>query len=192
MVVVPINVCVPDDIYDDILSGSLELYGLVKDGEHKVRKHLPTIKNAAETGAKKAFEVVKAHKGASIVVGSVIAVGTGVAITASCISYNKKKKEVVFFNECLESYYSSIKNGVLNNEIIDNLIHSLDILEEKKISVKMSPTKLSAIIFSVFDYTNKLAEANNQKVKISKPKKKDNIIDIREYLEIQKDIILSA
>lgn len=192
MVVVPINVCVPDDIYDDILDGSLELYGLVKDGEHKVRKHLPTIKNAAETGAKKAFEVIKAHKGASIVVGSVIAVGTGVAITASCISYNKKKKEVVFFNECLESYYSSIKNGVLNNEIIDNLIHSLDILEEKKFSVKMSPTKLSAIIFSVFDYTNKLAEANNQKVKISKPKKKDNIIDIREYLEIQKDIILSA
>ena len=192
MVVVPINVCVPDDIYDDILNGSLELYGLVKDGEHKVRKHLPTIKNAAETGAKKAFEVIKAHKGASIVVGSVIAVGTGVAITASCISYNKKKKEVVFFNECLESYYSSIKNGVLNNEIIDNLIHSLDILEEKKISVKMSPTNLSAIIFSVFDYTNKLAEANNQKVKISKPKKKDNIIDIREYLKIQKDIILSA
>lgn len=192
MVVVPINVCVPDDIYDDILNGSLELYGLVKDGEHKVRKHLPTIKNAAETGAKKAFEVIKAHKGASIVVGSVIAVGTGVAITASCISYNKKKKEVVFFNECLESYYSSIKNGVLNNEIIDNLIHSLDILEEKKISVKMSPTKLSAIIFSVFDYTNKLAEANNQRVKISKPKKKDNIIDIRKYLKIQKDIILSA
>lgn len=35
MVVVPINVCVPDDIYDDILNGSLELYGLVKDGEHK-------------------------------------------------------------------------------------------------------------------------------------------------------------
>ena len=27
------------------------LYGLVKDGEHKVRKHLPTIKNAAENGA---------------------------------------------------------------------------------------------------------------------------------------------
>lgn len=192
MVIVPINVCVPDDIYDDILNGSLELYGLVKDGEHKVRKHLPTIKNAAETGAKKAFEIIKAHKGASIVVGSVIAVGTGVAITASCISYNKKKKDIVFFNECLESYYSSIKDGVLNNEIIDNLIHSLDVLEEKKISVKMSPTKLSAIIFSVFDYTNKLAEANNQKVKISKPKKKDNIIDIREYLEIQKDIVLSA
>ncbi len=192
MVVVPVNVCVPDDIYEDILNGTLELYGLVKDGEHKIRKHLPTVKNAAETGAKKAFEIIKAHKGASIVVGSVIAVGTGVAITASCISYSKKKKDIVFFNECLESYYTSIKEGTLNNEIIDDLIHSLDILEEKRISIKMSPNKLSAIIFSVFDYTNKLAEANNQKVKLSKPKKKDNLIDIREYLEIQKDIILSA
>lgn len=192
MAVVPVNVCVPDDIYEDILNGTLELYGLVKDSEHKIRKHLPTVKNAAETGAKKAFEIIKAHKGASIVVGSVIAVGTGVAITSSCISYSKKKKDIVFFNECLESYYTSIKEGTLNNEIIDNLIHSLDVLEEKRISIKMSPNKLSAIIFSVFDYTNKLAEANNQKVKLSKPKNKDNLIEIRKYLEIQKDIILSA
>lgn len=190
--VVPINVCVPDDIYVDILNGTLELYGLVKDGEHKVRKHLPVVKSAAETGLKKAAEIIKTHKGTSIVVGSVLAVGTGVAITVSCVVYNKKKKDIVFFNECLESYYSSIKEGTLNNEIIDNLIHSLDTLEEKKISIKMSPNKLSAIIFSVFDYTNKLAEANNQKVKLSKPKKKDNIVDIREYLEIQKNIILSA
>ena len=97
MVVVPVNVCVPDDIYEDILNGTLELYGLVKDNEHKIRKHLPTVKNAAETGAKKAFEIIKAHKGASIVVGSVIAVGTGVAITASCISYNKKKKDIYIY-----------------------------------------------------------------------------------------------
>ena len=192
MAVVPVNVCVPDDIYEDILNGTLELYGLVKDSEHKIRKHLPTVKNAAETGSKKAFEIIKAHKGASIVVCSVIAVWTGVAITASCISYSKKKKDIVFFNECLESYYTSIKEGTLNNEIIDNLIHSLDVLEEKRISIKMSPNKLSAIIFSVFDYTNKLAEANNQKVKLSKPKNKDNLIEIRKYLEIQKDIILSA
>lgn len=191
MVVVPINVCVPDDIYDDILNGSLELYGLVKDAEHKVRKHLPTIKNAAENGVKKAAEVIKEHKNASIV-GVALAVGTGVAVTVSCVSYSKKKKDITFFNKCLESYYTSIKEGTLSDEIIDKLIYSLDILEEKKISVKMSPSKLSAIVFSVFDYTNKLAEANNQKVKISKPKKKDNIIDIREYLEIQKDIILSA
>ena len=192
MVVVPINVCVPDDIYDDILNGSLELYGLVKDAEHKVRKHLPTIKNAAENGVKKAAEVIKEHKNASIVVGVALAVGTGVAVTVSCVSCSKKKKDITFFNKCLESYYTSIKEGTLNEEIIDKLLYSLDILEQKKISVKMSPSKLSAIVFSVFDYTNKLAEANNQKVKISKPKKKDNIIDIREYLEIQKDIILSA
>lgn len=192
MVVVPINVCVPDDIYDDILNGSLELYGLVKDGEHKVRKHLPTIKNAAENGVKRAAEVIKEHKNASIAVGVVLAVGTGVAVTVSCVSYSKKRKDITVFNKYLESYYTSIKVGTLNEEIIDKLLYSLDILEQKKISVKMSPSKLSAIVFSVFDYTNKLAEANNRKVKISKPKKNDNIIDIREYLKIQKEIILSA
>lgn len=192
MVVVPVNVCVPDDIYKDILNGTLELYGLVKDGKYKIRKHLPTVKNAAETGVKKAVEIIKEHKGISIIVGSVVAVGTGVAITASCISYNKKKKDIVFFNKCLESYYSSIKDGSLNNEIIDNLIYSLDVLGEKKIAIKMSPNKLSAIVFSIFDYTNKLAKANNQEVKLSKPKKTDNLVDIRDYLEIQKNIIISA
>ncbi|MGN1123785.1 MAG: hypothetical protein ACI4RR_05520 [Eubacterium sp.] len=186
---VPINVCVPDDIYEDILNGTLEIYGLVKDGNNRIVKHLPTVQNAVETGAKKALAIIKEHKGTSIVVGSVLAIGTGVAVTISCVSNSKKKKDIKFFNECLEHYYSSIKDGTLNNEIIDNLIQSLEILQEKKITLKMSPTKLSAIIFSIFDYTNKLAEANNQKVTISKPKKKDNIIDIREYLEMQKEII---
>lgn len=186
---VPINVCVPDDIYEDILNGTLEIYGLVKDGNNRVVKHLSTVKNAVETGAKKALSVIKEHKGTSIVVGCVLAIGTGVAVTISCVSNSKKKKDIKFFNESLEHYYSSIKDGTLNNEIIDNLIQSLEILQEKKITIKMSPTKLSAIIFSIFDYTNKLAEANNQKVTLSKPKKKENIIDIREYLEMQKEII---
>lgn len=192
MVVVPMNVCVPEDIYADVLNGTLELYGLVKDSEHKVRKHLPVVKNAAETGLKKATEIMKEHKGTSIAVISVLAVGAGAAITVSCISNNKKKKHIVFFNECLEAYYTSIKDGSLDNEIIDNLIHSLDVLETKKVSIKMSPAKLSAILFSIFDYTNKLAEANNQKIKTPKPKKNDNLIDMREYLELQKNIISQA
>lgn len=75
MVVIPINVCVPDDIYDDVLNGSLELYSLVKDGEHKVRKHLPTIKNA------------------SIVIAVALEEGTGIAVTVFFVSYGKKKKD---------------------------------------------------------------------------------------------------
>lgn len=189
MVVVPINVCVPDDIYKDILNGTLELSGLVKDENHKIKKHLPTVQNAVETGAQKALEIIKEHKGASIVIGSILAVGTGVAVTVSCVSNSKKKKDIKFFNECLENYYSSIKNGTLNNEIIDHLIHSLEILQEKKATIKISPNKLSAIVFSIFDYTNKLAEANNQRIILSKPKNKDNIISIKEYLEMQKNII---
>lgn len=192
MVVIPVNVCVPDDIYEDVLNGTLEIFGLVKDGEHKIRKHLPTTKNAIESGAKKAVELIKEHKGISIIAGTVIAIGVGTGVTITCISNNKKKKDIAFFNDCLESYYTSIKDGSLNNEIIENLIFSLDILEEKKISVKIAPTKLSAIVFSIFDYTNKLAEANNKKIKVPKPNKKDNIIDIREYLGIQRDIILNA
>lgn len=192
MVVVPVNICVPEDVYAEILNGTLELYGLVKDSEHKIRKHLPTIKNATEAGAKKALEVIKEHKEVSIIVLSVIAVSTCAAVTFSCIKNNKYKKNIVTFNKCLEAYYSSIKEGTLSNEVIDDLLHSLDIIEEQKASIKISPDKLSAIIFSIYDYTNKLAEANNQRIKAFKPTKKDNLIDMREYLQIQKGILQAA
>lgn len=192
MVVVPVNVCVPDELYADILNGTLEIYGLVKDNEHKIRKHLPTIKNATEAGVKKAFEVIKEHKEVSIVALSVLAFGTCAAVTISYITNKQNKKNVASFNKNLEAYYSSIKEGTLSNEVIDNLIESLDMLNEQKATIKMSPNKLSAIIFSISDYTNKLAEANNQTVELFNPRKNDNLIDIRDYLQIQKDIISQA
>ena len=193
MVVVPINVCVPDDIYESVLNGDLFLYGMVKDKEHLVRKHLPTIKSAAEAGVKKAAEVVANHKKEAIIVTSAVAVVVGIGATVTCLLKGKAKKEVIHFNECLERYYTSIKEGTLDACVIDNLLDSLTTLEEKNIKISISPTKLSAIVYGMHEYTSELAKANHSKVKLEKPKKKGNsIIDIRDYLEVQKEIIISA
>lgn len=193
MVVVPIDVCVPDDIYQDILSGKLFLQGMVKDNDNKVRKHLPTIKRAVETGIQKTVSIIKNHKKETIIVTSAVALATGVGITFACLSKNKKKKEIQLFNDCLENYYSSIKQGILNIQIIDNLLNSLNSLEEKNIVINIPATQLSSIICSIYDYTLKLAEANDFNIKsadiIQKP---NNIVDLKKHLGIQKDIIRAA
>ena len=100
--------------------------------------------------------------------------------------YSKSTKQRVHkwkdikVKECLKNYYSSIKQGILNIQVIDNLIN-------------MSATQLSSIIFNVYDYTSKLTEANNVKIKLTDVKQKtNNIIDLKEYLEVQKDIIRAA
>ena len=183
MVVVPINVCVPDDIYEGVLNGDLFLYGMVKDKGQLVRKHLPTIKNAAKTGVKKAAEVVANHKKEAIIITSMVAVAVGVGATITCLMRGKAKKELVHFNECLERYYTSIKRGTLDADVIDDLIESLTTLEEKKIKISLSPAKLGTIIYGMHEYTSQLAKANNRKIKLDKPKKKANKITyIREYL----------
>ena len=40
MPIVQVSLDVPDDIYKGVLNGSFELLGMVKDGQHKVRKHI--------------------------------------------------------------------------------------------------------------------------------------------------------
>ena len=193
MVVIPINVCVPDDIHRDILSGKLRLQGLVKDNDNKVRRHLPTISQAVKNGAKKAVAVIKCHKTASIVVGTLLAIGAGAAITAACLSKRKKEAVITLFNENLEKYLSSLVDGTLSSCVIDDLIKSLDNLQDMGISINLSPAQLGAIVLCVYDYTLKLAQVNNRDIEpVGLKENAENIIDIRKYLLIQKDIFLSA
>ena len=44
MPIVQVPLDVPDDIYKSVQNGTLELLGMVKDGQHKVRKHIPRAK----------------------------------------------------------------------------------------------------------------------------------------------------
>lgn len=206
MPIVQVPLDVPDDIYAGVLNGTLELMGLAKDSHHKVRKHIaranvPKVNKAAQAKKVGVLQVVKEHK--------VMAIGVAVVATAAGAgayafhSIKERKKEaaeerVVGFQKALKEYLKASKKGKLNAKVVDNLLNALEELELKKlgkdIELTIPASQLTALIFSIFTYTQSLAEANSFDVEISKPKAgtKGNIISLKSYLEIQKQILESA
>lgn len=206
MPIVQVPLDVPDDIYAGVLNGTLELMGLAKDGQHKVRKHIaranvPKVKKAAQAPKAGVLQVVKEHK----VVAIGVAVGAAVigAGAYAVHSIKERKKEaaeerVADFQKALKEYLKASKKGKLNAKVVDNLLNALEELEKKKlgkdIELTIPASQLTALIFSIFTYTQSLAEANSFDVKIAKPKSgtQGNITSLKSYLEIQKQILESA
>ena len=59
MPVVNVNLVLDEATYKGVMDGALELYGMVKDQKHRVRKHLPTVFDSAKEGASKAIDIVR-------------------------------------------------------------------------------------------------------------------------------------
>ena len=90
MPVVNVNLVLDEAIYKDVMAGTLELCGMVKDQKHRVRKHVPTVFDSAKEGAAKAIDIVRNHKKELLIVGPFqglpacveIKIGKGVCGTA--------------------------------------------------------------------------------------------------------------
>lgn len=212
MPIVQVPLDVPDDIYNDVLNGSLELLGMVKDHQHKVRKHIPQAKITKvkkSTKVKKPVhakkveipQIIKNNTGVVIGVGAVAAVA-GAGIYAYQNWKERKKQEaeerISGFHKALKNYLKASKKGKLNAKVVDNLLKALDELEAKKlgkdIELTISASQLTELIFSIFTYTEELAKANEFEVKVKKPKAgtEGKIVSLKSYLEIQKQILESA
>ena len=203
MPIVQVSLDVPDDIYKSVLSGSFELLGMVKDGQNKVRKHIPRAKlpKADKSGrVKKAgvWQVIKEHK--------VVAIGVGVAVTIAGVgayaflSHRESKKQAVEeriteFPKALRDYLKASTKGKLNTKVVNNLLGAMDDLEKKKlgkdVELTIPASQFTELIYSIFTYTELLAKANEVEVKITKPKTgtQGYITSLKSYLEIQKQIL---
>lgn len=206
MPIVQVPLDVPDDIYKGVLNGSLELLGMVKDGQHKVRKHIPRAKlpkteksdQVKKTGV---WQVIKEHK--------VVAIGVGVAVTIAGVgayalqSHRESKRKaaeerIAGFKKALRDYLKASKKGKLNAKVVDNLLGALDDLEKQKlgkdVELTIPASQLTELIYSIFTYTESLAKANEFEVRIAKPKSgtQGGITSLKTYLEIQKHILEAA
>lgn len=91
-------------------------------------------------------------------------------------------------------YLDAAREGKLTIEILEALINSLDQLSNddpsKAVNLKITASQFSDLIHSIFDYTIRLAEANNiSTALISKPKiLKKNYSDLQYYLNMKKSI----
>lgn len=200
-----VTLVVPDDIYADVMKGTLEIAGLVKDNNHVIRKHLPRVADTVQNSSvvkkvKKAnvLQVVKNNKGVAIGIGVVVAVGTGVVYAVHSIKEKKNEKaeeSVTSFQRALKEYFKATKKGKLNARVVDALLDALEELEKSKVgdSVMLSipASQLNELINSIFDYTKRLAEANAIDMQVKAPKlgDKNSIANLQNYLKIQKQII---
>lgn len=200
-----VTLAVPDDIYADVMKGTLEIAGLVKDNKHIIRKHLPRVADAVpkEKAVKKVktanvMQVLKNNKGIAIGIGTVAAIGAG----AVYIIHSKKEKKmvqveesVVDFQKALKNYLKATKCERLNSTVVDALLDALKEVEKSKIGdsvmLAIPASQLNQLINSIFDYTKRLAEANAVDLKINAPKRgnKNSISNLQSYLVIQKQII---
>lgn len=200
MPVVNVNLLVDEKTYAGVQAGVLELCGMAKNVDNKrVVKHIPAVADAAKEGAAKAIDFIRVHKKGTIIVGGILIVGGAVAGTVSYIATRDKRKREKQFAKNLQNYLDAAKEGKLTVEILDNLINSLDALSNddssKAINLKIAPSQFSDLIHSIFDYTIRLAEANNiSATLISKPKilKKKTYSDLQYYLNMQKTIFEQA
>ena len=205
MPIVQVPLDVPEDVYRDVLKGKLEILGMAKDAHHKVRKHIPRAKiqkaDEASKIKKGVVQVIKDHKVGVIVVG-VAAVAASVG-TYFYQNWKEKKKEeaekrIEDFKKALQEYLNASRNGNLNMVVVDNLLKSIEELEEKKagkdIELTIPAAQLAELIHSIFTYTESFAKANEFKAKVKKPKSGTNgsIVSLKTYLEIQKQILESA
>lgn len=200
MPIVPVNLVVDDETYLAVQNGILELCGMVKDVNTKrIAKHLPVIADAAKEGTIKAIDYVKSHKKVFLIAGGIAAVGAGAAGAVSLVVVRKRKKLEKQFANNLQVYLDAAKDGKLTIDIIDALNQSLYELSKGKVSkpvnFKISTKQFSDLINCIFDYTIRLAEANNINIKsINKPviTRNNTYEDLQYYLNLQKNIFEQA
>ena len=200
MPIVNVNLLVDEKTYAGVKAGVLELCGMAKNVDNKrVAKHIPAVADAAKEGAAKAIDFIRIHKKSAIIVGGVLIIGGAVAGTVGYIATRDKRKREKQFAKNLQVYLDAARDGKLTIEILDALIDSLNALSNnepaKAVNLKISAAQFSDLIHSIFDYTIRLAEANNiSPVLISKPKilRKKTYSDLQYYLNMQKTIFEQA
>ena len=200
MPIVNVNLILDDATYAGVKSGVLELCGMAKEiDSKKVRKHVPAVLDATKEGAAKAIDILREHKKGLSIMGGVLVVGGAIVGATSYILQKDKIKAKKKFAENLDTYLKSAQDGTLTVEIVENLIASLESVSKfsgnGSIPINLSSKQLKTLFNSIYDFTKRMAIAGSIDTKqINPPSKasKAKILDLQEYLKIQKQILEKA
>lgn len=197
MAVIQVPVIVPDELAPQVLAGTLKITGAVlRNNKGRIVKHLPTTtlkaKQAVQVAAKGAVNIVKAHPVAAAGVGiGAAAIAGGTYFVRNRTKRNPAVKQLEYD---LVVYIEQLQEQNLTLETIESLLDNLSKVQEKfdldEVKFKLSAKQINTLINVTYQYTTDLAEANNVELnEISKP---NNIINLEEYLKIQRDIFKQA
>ncbi len=181
-------------------TGALELCGLAKNIDNKrVAKHIPTVADAAKEGASRAIDFIREHQKGTLIVSGVLIVGGAIAGSIGYVSHRKQRKIDKQFGTALQEYLEAARSGTLSIDILNSLICSIEIIEQDNpkgnINLNISTAQFGELIKCIFDYTKRLAEANNiNALTINSPNsfKKKTADSLKYYLNMQKQIFEQA
>lgn len=196
---------VPADIAAGLLSGDfIRFGGVVRDTGGRLVKHLdevPTLKPSEEA---KAAAVSLLKKPAVLITTAVVGLAVAGATAAVVVISRRRKRAmpeyVKNYNSALHAYLEAVRNQTLDAEAIDRLIAALDAVKEHSetgdITVDFSTEQSETLVRLVLDYAKQLAEANlvdlNASQELVSVSEGDNVVDLRRYLEVQRQILEAA
>ena len=160
MPVMNVNLVLDDATYAGIQNGVLELCGMVKDQNHRIRKHLPTVVDYAKEGAVKAVDIVRTYKRGMLIIGGVVIIGGAVAGTATYFAQKGRRKAKKQLDISLQVYIDATRTGTLTIEILDALINDLTTVskqyKEDNIPVNLSANQFFSLFFQTIFTANSL------------------------------------
>ncbi|MCY7088898.1 hypothetical protein [Streptococcus oralis] len=188
MVINNINLVIPNDIQKGLESGVYKQFGsVIKNNKGQIIKHLKAVDFSKDTANKlignKAIKV-------GLIGAGVLAVGGVGYYGYRSIQMNSVSKSLI---KRLTQYLITAQKGELTEKDIDKFLNFLNKNESllKKLELDSSLDELFELVKT---YTGQFAEVNNY-VYHNEAKRKNNhndkIINLKEYLKVQKNIYSS-
>ena len=188
MVINNINLVIPNDIQKSLESGIYKQFGsVIRNNKGQIIKHLKTVDFSKDTTNKlisnKAIKV-------GLIGAGVLAVGGVGYYGYRSIQMNSVSKSLI---KRLTQYLITAQKGELTEKDIDKFLNFLNKNESLLKKLELD-TSLDELFELVKTYTEQFAEANNY-VYHNETKRKtnhtDKIINLKEYLKVQKNIYSS-
>ena len=190
---------IPNDLALGIAKGLYKRFGgVIRNAENgEIVKHLREVPVPEKRAGSKALQAAKNHPVVAIGIG--LAVVAGTAMTACFLNRKEERKFkknspkcVVAFDGALKKYLRAVRKGALEEKDIDDLLMSIEEIktfgDDEHITLDLSSGELKQLANMIYDYTRKLAKANSVKLERFKSRCHDPIVDLENYLKVQKRI----
>ena len=210
-----VDFIIPSDIEQGLQNGTLIRFGgIVRNEAGQIVKHLEEVDDLANEDVKEnadpaaeeetnslnpILEFVKENK---ILIAGAAAIAAAVGGIVYFVRRSKKRKQkavsqcVADFSQALMAYVDAIRLKCVSQEHIDAVLNALDAIKENMdkglIDSGFKLENAALLLEMIKDYTEKLADANGYELPDGIELRNDNIVDIRKYLAIQKDVFSAS
>lgn len=189
---------IPDELVSDYLKGKIDISNAVIRSKEtgKIIKYAKLKSENKLDDAKELAENVGSKK-LLIGIGVTVAIVTISGIVSLIVNKASEKNSIKIpkcvedFQKKFHKYLKEAQKGILNEKTIDELLKSLDEVEnmnDKEVKIDFSTKEIKFLLNKIYEFTNNINEENKAKFKAPTSNSSKNIIYLKDYLQYQKQI----